>query len=97
MKTTLFIVLLQILSVALFANGNQKSTDRGSSTTKELTGIDRVAYELNVSTEELKKALGSPTQGEPNFKDAAEKLGISGVKLEELMRKYEMGKEQLNI
>ncbi|MDC7227625.1 MAG: hypothetical protein PQJ61_12745 [Spirochaetales bacterium] len=84
---TAFIILAMVLtSTTVFAGGTQE--------VKEVSSIADAAMALGVTEDELRKALGDPNQGGPDFEAAAGKLGVSADKLEKLMKQVGAGMEE---
>ncbi|MDC7223183.1 MAG: hypothetical protein PQJ60_05535, partial [Spirochaetales bacterium] len=59
--------------------------------------LDDVAAVLGVSTEELSGALGDPSQGPPNFTEAAEILDVDAAELEKLLMQLGGGGESVEL
>lgn len=75
-----------ILLMLFFSNVLLLTAFSNNEVEEELTGLDYVAAELDVSKEELMEALGDPEMGPPNFPEAAAILNIDATILQELMK-----------
>jgi hypothetical protein len=99
-RALLILVLMTTAAMSVHAGGSQeKESDEvgAASENKEVRNIDDVAAALGVTTVELTAALGDPSQGAPDFPEAAGKLGVSAEKLEELMKMIMGGGESVEV
>lgn len=87
---------LFMMAAGIYAGGSQEKIreDVAASEDMEVKSIEDVAAALGVTDEELKAALGDPSQGAPDYAEAAEQLGVSAGKLEELMKMLTGGGEE---
>ena len=89
LKTAGFLLALMMAAVTVYAGGSQEKERNElsmASENMEVKSIEDVAAALGVTDGELKAALGDPKEGAPDFPEAAEKLGVSADRLEELMK-----------
>lgn len=101
-KIITFLILTLVTGASLFAMGASEAIETDNSTssaslnvseinTNSKMNLESVASELGVTVEELQKALGDPSQGEPNYTLAAKKLNVDSTLLQQLMKALSEG------
>lgn len=82
-KVNVLLLVLLFTGSALFAMGMHEDY------AQETMTIDEVAGELGITSDDIFKALGDPSNENPNYQEAAETLGVDATELENLMNLLE--------